>query len=318
MWSLLVHEIGHVIEGKYKIAQSILKEGGRNKYLELSLNWLCEFFSDFVALRTIGPAFFIAFVSHAISLRPDTYIPGRSHPQHQIRVELMYKYLKENNLVSNTAQNYYNLFRGLCRVWGIPLFPSHKYFLVIEQSCPRCGSLVREKIGRFLLPWDEVYYKIEEQLKRTKVLSTLTPYTKDNQINCAKLENKLKDGVLISAYFGKEPQPADIEELEKMHKAVQNEDATITNKSKVKKTYNVLKLFKETPSTPSEIVNAAWNVKTERNKEILLNTFTPKSLEAKDNKLHSSFERYDKYLDSFDENIQKSIETAAIHEFYKA
>lgn len=291
MWVNLAHEIGHAIEMKEKLSKALCPEGD---WLRMSQTeyWLGEFTADIIALEVLGPAYFNGFINYVLtqergSLRRDTI----KHPSAIRRVRLMDRLLKKKKTVTgDTWHNESSLF--YLRVFEERIKTEPK--IEAEPECPKCG----QKITLFtrqkpLLSDSRMSDLIEEKISSYGLPSfeTMLP----ERIRC--LADSLKEGRLISAHHQMD------------HKEIQKKIQEIPKTSK--KTTELLHLLQERENSFVEIINAGWLCRY----FYVKNEF-PKRLKEKGCIEDRIFKLQEEIL-FYDILIQKSLEAAFIHKFYR-
>src|SRR5207244_13934 len=111
-WSILAHEMGHLVESSHNIAAEVGKELAHSFNAahgesadEIRLfnkgGWFKELIADAIATRVLGPSYFFAFCSVAL-LERSVQLPGPKHPSPVDRADFI-KWLLEGGLQGLTG-----------------------------------------------------------------------------------------------------------------------------------------------------------------------------------------------------------------------
>ncbi|MBM3282949.1 hypothetical protein FJY90_01720 [Candidatus Gottesmanbacteria bacterium] len=301
MWTALAHEMGHAIEKDKGIVGSILPELPGRKELEPLRRWLKEFCADHIALRLMGPAYLISFISYIISLHPYFYVPTLTHPQPHSRIEYMRTYLERNCLFHPKAQHYYELFQELTAFYKVSKFDLQQLPTEITSPCPTCKYEYKMKLPESLKRFPELIHQLNEQVNSISFPDVCG--TEDLR-RAEKLAEDLDHGFFISSY--KETTMGEIRHH--LNELLTQNTPGQANREEI---YSVLKLIEDKPNKVSQIINAGWIQKINRQIDKFQKIF-----EEDDSILEEKFNTFGNYLESISYNIQKSIETSKIHSLF--
>lgn len=106
-WTILVHELGHidiVNIKKFISNDSMFPDNLSKGEKEKLISWAEEIYCDIIAIKIIGPAYFLSLASFALLESLDTGygVSSHSHPPFAMRLALLYAYLDKNKLEIKT------------------------------------------------------------------------------------------------------------------------------------------------------------------------------------------------------------------------
>jgi dCTP deaminase len=288
-WPLVMHELGHERAERDSSFAPMLREEfdakvSEPRARELVTPWAKEFYADVVAALILGPAYLCSFgnIAMPFSLRA-LRDPDDGHPSPAIRMEM---------LIETLQQVGYNE-----RFW---------------QSTPFGGFLelfdMQGNLDRHLHEADVDEYAMEDdwmssdlardlgRLVRKHVIARFSvadsAYLPEDCRRALQMTHQLESGMPVSAY-----RPIALQEAFP-NGGFEDVDAGI-----------YLGQLKELPCKAGDIVTAGW---AHRIKTFEKQLFS--ALDSIDEK--SCFSAYGEYVFRLDALLEKSLETANVHEFY--
>lgn len=283
LWQTLTHEVGHAFLEEYRWLEDertildIIERIPSDKQYILK-NWIKEFGSDLIALKTIGPSYLITLIIYSVTNIEFLWGPSNEHPPIKLRIDFMFEELARIGISdSNEGYNYLNranvLFDSrLINDMKLQKKPEMSYKEEDFFEISFLSNLV-EKISKTL----DKSYEIEkfnlESFKKSHVLA-----------------NKLSDGVLISSSQKK----SYITELEE------------------KNINKIIEEFDELPNNMAEIITAGTFCKFHSQ----INWFFDSFIGGNKSEYQKCFDKYRNKLKTFDLSVSKSIEIALIHSYF--
>lgn len=284
MWGILVHEIGHKIDKSRQISEKIIEEndivGTKEKQI-VTVNWFSEFFADLFAVRILGPAFPVSYITYCLLL-PELNVPHVSHPSDSTRIAAQKDYLyKEMKLGSiDFLQSYLKFFSE--RIGKLPSIYADRNS---SQDLPEpiCSA---EKMVSLIKP-------------RLESLPIET-FTRQNLANSKELANELSEGIPVSS-----TKPSYKEIRKKLNGFAPGD----------RKIKSVLHEVLHTPSKICEILNAGWIDKQKNGLSEFKERFISQGISI-DETYQKAFENYGDHVFQRDVVLLKSIEMSRIHQIY--
>lgn len=283
LWQTLVHEVGHAFleENRWledeKSILDIIERVPSNRRYKLK-NWINEFGSDLIALKTIGPSYLITLIIYSVTNIDLLWGSSEEHPPIKLRIDFMFEELARSGISdSNEGFNYLNRANVL---FGSRLINDIKLQKKPENSYKEDDlfeiSFLKNLVEKISETLDKLY-----EIKKFNLESF-----KKSQV----LANKLSDGVLISSSHKK----SHIIELEE------------------KNINKIIEEFDELPNSMAEIITAGTFCKFYSQ----INWFFDSFIGGNKSEYQKCFDKYRNKLKIFDQSVSKSIEIALIHSYF--
>lgn len=297
VWTILVHELGHILAEEYGVIDRILEDvkeevPGETK-VRMLRKWIAEICADVASLQLLGPASILPFVTFCITLVNDNlHQASKDHPPPYRRAKYLWDSLETDIKIPYQKlpelEKYYSLFGTRCDIdteigyrtvepkdFEQSFFPSEFVDSVARSVYDSWWSETSENQNAFGI----TNYETAKRELQTKSLSNNIP---------------------IASYL---PESASrfvrshAEECEKNNRETGLDD--------------IYSKLDEEPSRMNEIINAGWIDKSEHQAEWLEQCFLTRT-----GSVEESFGKYKDKLVNLDLLLQKSMETSLIHKFY--
>jgi hypothetical protein len=300
IWPVLMHEVGHALVQDQQIDQALsnrLQEISKKGQMEMMQQWGRELGSHLLALKLLGPSYLLAYLNFFTFMfhsgRNMMYAHNRDSqdaPSPIRRIDFLHKHMTEMDhrygqlLPGDLFKFYWNLFgtRLKLEVKKRDYDESRK---PTEDGTPLISDL----------QYAELEHVVVEEIERALSALEIPLFSYDNDFTLAiQLKKRLEKKELISAlrdYTASEEQV--FKELEKDSYYLKN----------------VCEKLCESPCSPSQIINAGWLAKIDREYNIFScseeGAIIPLPTELQE-------------LEYASELLQKSIEKAKIHRYFSS
>ncbi len=292
LWQTLLHEVGHALIDENELLEidAILDNPEINAILGITEgkildkqktleNWITEFGSDLIALKTIGPSYLITLIIYSITnTNGILWDATEEHPPIKLRIEFMKAELDRTGM-RNLNVELDKYFSRADELFGLRLKRDREFKVTEEEEFQK----------EFFKPehLENMVTKISEKLEKSYIIDK---FCTESFEKGAMLAERLSDGILISSSPKNNYNYTEIKEDELKHKGEE---------------------LNEYPNKMTEIITGGtlskWNLQT----SWLLDLFDQRN--KSDNEC---FEDYTEKLNDFDIIVSKSIETALVHSYF--
>jgi hypothetical protein len=291
MWTIISHEVGHFAEKRYSLGRTVLAKILKCDISAVpestELDWVEEFISDLVAIRSLGPAYLLSFISLTIS-QSSLGSPSLTHPSDLGRVKILFDDLTRNCL-SSVVPSFQALVSKSVDLYN-EKFRFNQRYLADKDMGP---SAIHGT------PIQDVIAMINQELDDRK----MTRLGVDSLRSAENLAAQLAQGQPISAF---QPRRAKLkEDLAQLDKHIADKDQV-----RAKDLFcQMRKELVETPCTCTEIINAGYLHKYTTVLPAILERLTESSLE-------DYAREYRTTLIEFDRQLKVSLQTVEIHKLF--
>ncbi len=305
-WSILVHEMGHVLT---KPLEEILSD---TEIAEISTtadgikmleSWTEEIWCDLIATKLLGPSYIASYIIFSILLASSGRIEesSKTHPADRVRISIMRHYLE----MMNTNLKIKGMFADFNCV-------SDFFYDLFERRC----TFERSNFIFDLPPPSQ--FPLNYQKFRDLMVDKIQELTYENmpdlEVNNDKIRRLLKrlcEGILIGSFIAHDKPESLQDELKKIESIINNREAENQNDKIGDLMKHVLNGVKESPCTISEILNTGWLYKCE--------CFYPNIIDllfSKNEELDQCYDVFRNEIFLLDDKLKKSIEISHIHDLF--
>lgn len=299
-WSILVHEMGHVLNkplSEIFSGSEILEISTTADSIIMLENWTEEVWCDLIALKLLGPSYLASYITFSLLLASSGNIEGSSstHPADRFRINIMKDYLEKMGIelkiqcdftdFNNITDFFDNLFEDRCcfeRENIILDLPPHSQFPI---NYHKFRDLLIDKIDGL-------------------TQDTITNLEIDNE-KIRILTERLSSGILIGSSFGRQNPDALLGKLEELEKIIKNKDPRDKINNLMKE---LLCGVKEYPCNIGEIINAGWLYKCEKLYPKMIDLFFYNS-----SRMNDCLKIFQNDISLLDDKLKKSIEISYVH-----
>ncbi len=306
-WTILVHEMGHVLNKPLKriFSDKEIKEISTSadgiKMLEY---WTEEVWCDLIASKLLGPAYLASYIAFSLLLASSIKIEGSSstHPADRFRISIMKAFLQKNSMELELECNY----SGENNI--VNLFDNF-----FEDRCEfeRDNNIYDQSpISQFPINFQKFRDFIIEKI------DTLThkelPYFKLNNKKIKVLTERLSDGFIIGSSVLNQDTENTLDKLNEIDDIMKDKENHTNQKERIKNLMKiVIDVVKERPNHIGDIINAGWKYKCEKYYSKMLDL-----LFCQSNDINYCFNIFRNEVSLLDEKLTKSIEISYIHNLF--
>jgi hypothetical protein len=306
-WSILVHEIGHVLKKPLEeifsvdtISQISTTAAG----IKMLESWTEEVWCDLIAAKLLGPSYLASYIIFSLVLASSSKINEStdSHPADRFRINIMKAFFDKNDIkleincdyteFKNVTDFFYDLFEERCD------FDRNSYYYD------------KTVYSKFPVKYHELRKLLIEKIN---VLShEKIPHMQINNNKIQSLKERLSRGILIGSSCEHQNVSISLTHLNELNSLIVNSEE-LSQKNKIDGLIKkVLEAVRENPNKIGEIINSGWKYKCEDFYPLMFKNFF-----TKDDDFDSSYKSFGYEIISLDDKLKKSIEISYIHDLFK-
>ncbi len=306
-WVLLVHELGHAVDGRHRLSEAVTKAiSAPGPAAAVFNNWAKEFCADLIALRLVGPAYFAAYCSFCAFSRSLRYTSD-THPPSDLRIWMLKSTMEDTTghglaLHDPFIDYYWNrISHRMVKEGSNFSVPGAQGTLFqdlgFDQWCPRCGNDRRIEV-QVPMTVEALRKDIWERLDALAIPAySDTGLARSRALSRGRLTDWVPIGSARRAEPASEAIAARIDGIQQIVSPSERKEAV----------YSLLSEAAEEPTSPADIVNAGWLHKAEERERRFDEVFS-RPVSFQDNK-----KLYTRGMEVLDLVLMQSIASSGIH-----